>query len=64
MSSEESGDETESELDYVALSLYFNDGPAPAVNDLRATTGILQDKKNSIDSCDDAYVIAESNHQI
>uniref|UniRef100_A0A915Q4F1 Uncharacterized protein n=1 Tax=Setaria digitata TaxID=48799 RepID=A0A915Q4F1_9BILA len=53
-------DETKCELNYIALSLYLNDGPAPIVNDLQATTKILQEKKSSVDSNDDAFIIAES----
>lgn len=53
-----SQDETECEPNYIALSLYFNDGPAPIIDDLQAITKLLQDKRQSTD---DGYIIAESN---
>ncbi|EFO20827.1 hypothetical protein LOAG_07663 [Loa loa] len=56
-------DETEyeeCEPNYIALSLYFNDGPAPVIDDLQTITKLLQDKKCSINSNDDGYVIAET----
>ncbi|VDM25366.1 unnamed protein product [Toxocara canis] len=34
--------------EYVAVSLYFNDGPVPSV-DLRAVVAIMSDKKDSLD---------------
>ncbi|VDO41898.1 unnamed protein product [Onchocerca flexuosa] len=56
---EVSEDETECEPNYIALSLYFNDGPAPVIDDLQAVTKLLNDKKISNESNDD-YVVAES----
>lgn len=58
---EDGHDETECEPNYIALSLYLNDGPAPIVDDLLAVTKLLRDKKSSIDCSDDGYVVAESN---
>ncbi|VDK86437.1 unnamed protein product [Litomosoides sigmodontis] len=51
-----SQDEAECEPNYIALSLYFNDGPAPIIDDLQAITKLLQDKRRSTDSNDDDYV--------
>ncbi|CAG9532096.1 unnamed protein product [Cercopithifilaria johnstoni] len=60
MELEESQDETKCELNYIALSLYFNDGPAPIIDDLQAITKFLLDKKYSLDGSNDDYVIAET----
>ncbi|KAL3998972.1 hypothetical protein ACH3XW_17265 [Acanthocheilonema viteae] len=57
---EECQDEVECEPNYIALSLYFNDGPAPIVDDLQVITKLLQDKKYSIDSDDNGYLVAET----
>uniref|UniRef100_A0A0R3RN02 TPPII domain-containing protein n=1 Tax=Elaeophora elaphi TaxID=1147741 RepID=A0A0R3RN02_9BILA len=53
-------DEVKCETNYIALSLYFNDGPAPIIDDLLAVTKLLHDKKCSIDSNDDGYILAET----
>uniref|UniRef100_A0AAF5Q037 Uncharacterized protein n=1 Tax=Wuchereria bancrofti TaxID=6293 RepID=A0AAF5Q037_WUCBA len=61
-------DEVECEPNYIALSLYFNDGPAPIIDNLQAITKLLQNKKCSIGSNDDnddgdgvnGYVVAET----
>ncbi|KAM3720619.1 Aspartate--tRNA(Asp/Asn) ligase [Dirofilaria immitis] len=56
---DDSEDEVECEPNYIALSLYFNDGPAPVIDDLQTITKLLHDKKNSIDS-DDSCIVSET----
>uniref|UniRef100_A0A182EH83 Uncharacterized protein n=2 Tax=Onchocerca ochengi TaxID=42157 RepID=A0A182EH83_ONCOC len=56
---EVSEDEAECEPNYIALSLYFNDGPAPVIDDLQTVTKLLQDKKISTES-NDNYIVAET----
>ncbi|VDM94808.1 unnamed protein product [Thelazia callipaeda] len=59
-SADQSDEEASQELDYVSLSLYFNDGPVPVISDLRTTLRILENKKCNIECNDDSYIISET----
>lgn len=46
-------------MDYVALSLYFNDGPAPMLEDIRVSTAVLAPEKSAVDGAISKHIFAE-----